>query len=344
MFCQLRFEPTSSASSKASCNFLISRHSTASLKRCQVSVLYWKGSFKQAVKEYQQCRTKDLVVIYIWLIAHVHLQLGPLLCQPCTSLWPKLLLHGYHSFLSGSQMSVDDLSTTLNWFKRLVHLDRPRVAQGHRGAPSQIAQPPWLPLSGLVYGNNGSKVHFCFLSLLCSIILHAVLRAVRGTSRRFMASWRPLMIFIRFSSSSQWWEWEHLCKSWKYSAKHCKVVASMSSLVFLGCSKAVTSTHKNVVKTLKVWGILSDNLVHFGLRIAKHWQSPEPIQILHVFLFLYTPPTRGPFTMPLYFSHYTKEQVLLSLRPRWLGPIEKTHLRVPCQWFCLIQWSLWMSG
>lgn len=65
VFCQLRFEPTSSASSKASCNFLISRHSTASLKGCEVSVLYWKGSFKQ-------CRTKDLLVIsylltYGWL-------------------------------------------------------------------------------------------------------------------------------------------------------------------------------------------------------------------------------------------------------------------------------------
>ena len=221
---------------------------------------------------------------------------------------------------------------------------QPRVAQGHRGAPSQIAQPPWLPLSGLVYGNNGSKVHFCFLSLLCSIILHAVLRAVRGTSRRFMASWRPLMIFIRFSSSSQWWEWEHLCKSWKYSAKHCKVVASMSSLVFLGCSKAVTSTHKNVVKTLKVWGILSDNLVHFGLRIAKHWQSPEPIQILHVFLFLYTPPTRGPFTMPLYFSHYTKRASASFPSSKMAWSNWKNSPQVPCQWFCWIQWSLWMSG
>ena len=132
-----------------------------------MSVLYWKGSFKQ-------CRTKDLLVISYLLtygcIAQVYLQLGPLLCQPCTSLWPKLLLHGYHSFLSGSQMSVDDLSTTLNWFKRLVHLDRPRVAQGHRGAPGQIARPPWLLLSGLVHGNNGSQailnnVYFCFLSL-----------------------------------------------------------------------------------------------------------------------------------------------------------------------------------
>lgn len=148
-------------------------------------------------------------------LAQVYLQLGPLLCQPCTSLWPKLLLHGYHSFLSGSQMSVDDLSTTLNWFKRLVHLDRPRVAQGHRGAPGQIARPPWLLLSGLVHGNNGSQAILKIMSIsvfyrcislnlfsICSIILHAVLRAMRGTSRRLMASWRPLMIFIRFSSSS----------------------------------------------------------------------------------------------------------------------------------------------
>lgn len=62
----------------------------------------------------------------------------------------------------------------------------------------------------------------------------------------------------------------------KYSTKHCKVVASMSSLVFLGCSKVVTSTHENVVKTQNVWGILSDNLVHLIL-IPLHSANKRPL-------------------------------------------------------------------
>ena len=62
----------------------------------------------------------------------------------------------------------------------------------------------------------------------------------------------------------------------KYSTKHCKVVASMSSLAFLGCSKVVTSTHENVVKTQNVWGILSDNLVHLIL-IPLHSANKRPL-------------------------------------------------------------------
>ena len=79
----------------------------------------------------------------------------------------------------------------------------------------------------------------------------------------------------------------------------------------------------------------SQSCAFFALRTVKHWQNQS-----NNFIYSYSfglHPQGGPFTMPVHVSHYTKEQVLLSLRPRWLGPIEKTHLRVPCQWFCWIQ-------
>ena len=144
-------------------------------------------SFKQAVKEYQRCKIKDVlsnIRILYGCIVQVYLQLEALLCQPCTGLWPKLLLHGYHSFLCKRLTNVGRLEyfNNLNWFKRLVHLDasgtkknrasnRPRVAQGHRGGPGQIAQPPWLLLSGLVYGNNGSQA---ILNIQCLFLAFIV--------------------------------------------------------------------------------------------------------------------------------------------------------------------------
>ena len=188
VFCQLRFEPTSSASSKASCNFLISRHSTASLKGCQVHMLYrmrTDHSSKQSknISDVKKDVLSNICILY-GCIVQVYLQLEALLCQPCTGLWPKLLLHGYHSFLCKRLTSVGRLEyfSNLNWFKRLVHLDasgtkknrasnRPRVAQGHRGGPGQIAQPPWLLLSGLVYGNNGSQA---ILNIQCLFLAFIV--------------------------------------------------------------------------------------------------------------------------------------------------------------------------
>ena len=78
----------------------------------------------------------------------------------------------------------------------------------------------------------------------------------------------------------------------KYSTKQCEVAASMSSLVFLGCSK---QSHRHT----RMW---------WKRRIVEAFFQPilcifcssncealaEPIQQLHLFLFLWTPPTRGP--------------------------------------------------